>query len=127
QLLVMAAAAEPSGHLLGADVHPGQRADDVCYVPLIERVHGMLGESELLYIGDCKMAALGTRATIVAQGDYYLMPLPRSGTAGVEIDTWIEGLLASEEPWQLIWDEGEILGAGREFTRELTAQSTGSQ
>ena len=127
QLLVMAAAAEPSGHLLGADVHPGQRADDGCYVPLIERVHGMLGESELLYIGDCKMAALGTRATIVAQGDYYLMPLPRSGSAGAEIDAWIEDLLASEQPWQLIWDEGEILGAGREFTRELTAQSTGAQ
>jgi transposase len=126
QLLVMAAAAEPAGHLLGADVHPGQRADDVCYLPLIQRVHRMLGETGLLYIGDCKMAALSIRAAVVAQGDYYLMPLPRSGTAGQEIDAWIEEWLASAEPWQLIWDAGEILGAGREFTREIRVEAAGA-
>ena len=29
----------------------------------------------LLYVGDCKMAAVQTRASIQAQGDYYLCPL----------------------------------------------------
>jgi transposase len=126
QLLVMAAAVEPSGHLVAADVHPGQRADDVCYLPLLQRVHRILGETGLLYIGDCKMAALALRAALVARGDYYLMPLPRSGAAGEEIDAWIEAMLACEQSWQLIWDDGEILGAGREFTRELTAAAEGS-
>src|SRR5207247_9617734 len=82
-------------------------------------------ETGLLYIGDCKMAALSIRAAIVAQGDYYLMPLPRSGAAGREIDGWVEELLASEQPWQLLWDEDEILGAGREFTREIAAEAGG--
>jgi transposase len=127
QLLVMAAAVEPSGHLIGVDVHPGQRADDVCYLPLIERVHGMVGETGLLYIGDCKMAAVGIRAAVVAQGDYYLVPLPRSGAAGADIDAWIDETLESEGPWQLIWDGEDILGAGREFSRPVTAVAGGTQ
>src|SRR5262249_39704590 len=53
------------------------------------------------------------------------MPLPKSGATGQDIDDWIECLLASEQPWQLIWDEQEILGAGREFTRLLTAEAAG--
>lgn len=119
QLLVMAAAVEPSGHLLGADVHPGQRADDVCYLPLIDRVRAMMGRRGLLYIGDCKMAARGIRAALVAGGDYYLMPLPRGGEAKLEIETWIEAALSSEQPWQLIWDRGALLGGGLEFERDL--------
>jgi transposase len=121
QLLVMAAAVEPSGHLLGADVHPGNRADDPCYLPLIERVREMLGRTGLLYLGDCKMAALATRASIVAHGDYYLMPLPRSGEAGAVIDAWIEAVIESEAPWELIWEGEELLGAGQEFERPLEA------
>lgn len=40
QLKLMAAAAEPSGHLLACDVHPGQSADDPLYQPLITRYVG---------------------------------------------------------------------------------------
>jgi transposase len=121
QLLLMAAAVEPAGHCLGVDVHPGQRADDVCYRPLIERVRPLLGRPGVLWVGDCKMAALATRAAIVAHHDYYLMPLPRNGEAGQHCDGWIETLLAQDEPWQLLWDGETILGAGGEFERRLEA------
>ena len=40
QLKLMAATAEPSGHLLACDVHPGQSADDSLYQPLITRYVG---------------------------------------------------------------------------------------
>jgi transposase len=83
QLKLMAAAAEPSGHLLACDVHPGQCADDPLYTPLLQRVRGIVGRSGLLYAGDCKMAALATRAEITAHHDFYLVPLPLTGeTAG---------------------------------------------
>jgi len=90
QLKLMAAAAEPSGHLLACDVHPGQVTDDPLYQPLIARVRQMLGRSGLLYVGDSKMAALATRADIVAHGDYYLMPLPLTGETAPQVDAWID-------------------------------------
>jgi len=45
QLKLMAAAAEPAGHLLGCDVHAGQKADDPLYLPLIKRVRDLLGRT----------------------------------------------------------------------------------
>ncbi len=79
QLKLMVAAAEPSGHLIASDLHSGQRADDPLYTPLIHRVRAMLGRKGLLYTGDCKMSALETRADLVRQGDFYLMPLALTG------------------------------------------------
>lgn len=120
QLLVMAAAAEPAGHCLGVDVHPGHRSDAVCYLPLIERVRPLLGQAGVLWVGDCKMAALAIRAALVAHQDYYLIPLPRGGDAGQSVENWVEQVLASPEPWELLWDGATLLGGGRELTRELT-------
>ncbi len=40
----------------------GQRADDRLYVPEIQRVQQTVAKPGLLYVGDCKMAALPTRA-----------------------------------------------------------------
>src|SRR5689334_5242605 len=47
QLKLMAAAAQPTGHLLACDIHPGNVADDPLYIPLIERVRGLLGRQGL--------------------------------------------------------------------------------
>ena len=79
QIKLMAAAVQPSGLLLATDIHPGNAADDPLYVPMIQRVRGQLGRRGLLYAGDCKMAALETRADIASHDDYYLMPLPLTG------------------------------------------------
>ena len=46
---------------------------------MIERVRPLLGRTGLLYTGDCKMAALETRAAIAARGDFYLTSLPMTG------------------------------------------------
>ncbi len=70
QLKLMAAGAQPTGHVLACDVHPGNAADDPLYLPLLERVRSLVGRSGFLYAGDCKMAALATRAAIAQHGDY---------------------------------------------------------
>jgi transposase len=57
----------------------GNRADEPLYIPEIKRVQeAQLGSSEggLTFIGDVKMAALGTRAFVALSNDYYLCPLP---------------------------------------------------
>ncbi|MCI0527256.1 MAG: hypothetical protein L0Y56_07415 [Nitrospira sp.] len=84
QLKWMAAAAEPWGHILASEVHCGDKADDPLYGPLINRVRQMLGRRGLLYVGDSKMASFLTRAQIVANEDFYLMPLPMTGDTAKE-------------------------------------------
>ena len=78
QLKLMAAVAEPIGHLIACEVKGGQYADDPLYTPLIQRVRSIVGRRGLLYVGDCKMAVLNTRAEVVANPDFYLVPLQLS-------------------------------------------------
>ena len=63
QLKIMVAVAELSGHILASDFYLGQTADDPLYLPMTRRVRILLGRRGLLYVGDCKMAALATRRT----------------------------------------------------------------
>src|SRR4030095_9615659 len=53
----------------------GQTADDPLYLPEIAKVRQTAQCTGLTDVGDCKMAAIGTRAEIVAHQDYYLCPL----------------------------------------------------
>jgi transposase len=119
QVRLMAACAQPSGQLIATDVHAGNRVDDPCYLPLIQRVRQILGRSGLLYAGDCKMGALAVRAHLAKSGDYYLMPLSRSGEAHHLLDGWLAAFLQREVAWELAWQGTRILGAGGTLTREL--------
>ena len=96
QLKVALATLDPLGLPLATAVVPGDRADDPLYVPLVLRVGSVALQRGLLFVGDCKMGALRTRATIVERHDRYLCPLaatqvppdpwrrtwPRRGPAG---------------------------------------------
>jgi transposase len=125
QLKLMVAAAEPSGHLIASDVHPGQCADDPLYTPLLQRVRGIVGRTGLLYAGDCKMAALATRAEIAAHHDFYLMPLPLTGDTAAQCETWVTAIVAGTQEATLVWDGARLLGAGYECERPLTATVQG--
>jgi transposase len=126
QLKLMAAAAEPSGHLIACDIHPGQCADDPLYTPLLQRVRGIVGRTGLLYAGDCKMAALATRAEIAAHHDFYLMPLPLTGDTATQVESWITAIVEGVQEATLLWDGERLLGAGYEFTRPLRAMVDGA-
>ena len=121
QVKLMAAAAEPHGQLIACDVVAGQRADDPLYTPLIQRVRSILGRSGLLYAGDCKMAALGTRAELVLHEDQYLVPLPQTGETAREMAGWIDAIVDGAQPASLIWQGARLLGGGYEFTRPQRA------
>jgi len=96
QLKLMAAAALPGQHLVATQVVPGQMADDPLYLPLYDRVRQTIGRTGLLYTGDSKMAALATRATITAHGDYYLLPLPQTGETPEQMALWITQARAAQ-------------------------------
>jgi transposase len=123
QFKLMAAAAEPNGLFLAGDVHPGNAADDPLYLPLYRRVRTLLGRTGLLYAGDCKMAALETRAEMASRGDFYLTRLPQTGEVAAQFAAWVEAALTGEAAGKLveIRVEDDLLGAGYEFERSQTA------
>jgi transposase len=75
QLKLVLASLDPLGMPLATEVLSGEQADDPVYLPIIARVRSGLQQRGLLYVGDGKMAALQTRASIAAQRDFYLCPL----------------------------------------------------
>ncbi len=79
QFKLMLGTLDPLGLPLAADVVTGSAGDDPLYVPVYRRIRETLGQAGLLYIGDCKMGAIETRAVIAHGGDLYLVPLPRTG------------------------------------------------
>jgi transposase len=126
QLKLMAAVAQPTSQMVACDVVAGNCADDPLYLPLIRRVRQQLGRKGLLYAGDCKMAALETRAEVAAHGDFYLMPLPRTGEVAAQWDAWIEEALAKPEQLKSLSrpDEHgrpEKFARAYEWDRQLTA------
>ena len=130
QLKLMAAAAQPSGFLLATDILPGNAADDPLYLPLVRRVRDQLCRRGLLYAGDCKMAALGTRADIAVHQDYYLMPLPLTGETARDFPRWLNAIVAGGQTAELLRVTGDkgvasLFGAGYEFERPCQAEVGG--
>jgi transposase len=89
QIKVMMGALDPLGMPLSTDVVSGERADDGLYLPIIKRIRSGLCTSGLLFVGDCKMSALDTRAYLAQHQDWYLSPLPLTGTTAGAMDAWI--------------------------------------
>lgn len=123
QIKLMAAAAQPGGLFLAGDVHPGNAADDPLYLPLYRRVRPWLGRTGLLYVGDCKMAALETRAEIAANGDFYLTRLPLTGEVAAQFTSWVEAALTGDAVKKVveIRSEEKLIAKGYEFERAQSA------
>jgi transposase len=75
QVKIAMAVLDPLGLPLTTTVVAGHTADDPLYLPEIAKVRQIARITGLTYVGDCKMAAIGTRAEIVAPQDYSLCPL----------------------------------------------------
>jgi transposase len=78
QFKIAAAVLDPLGMPLVTTVVPGNTADDPLYIPAIQAVQQSFGMGGRTYVGDCKMATLGTRAFVAAGCDFYLCPLPET-------------------------------------------------
>lgn len=130
QVKVMLAALDPLGLPVATDVVPGQRADDPLYMPAIRRVRESLRCPGLLYVGDCKMAALATRAGLQAGGDFYLCPLSDLQLPAEELQDYLAPVWAGAQVLTPIEREGakgqqERLAEGYERVAILTAGDAG--
>ena len=97
QIKVMMGSLDPLGMPLATDVLSGERADDGLYIPVIDRIRRGLNASGLLFVGDCKMSALDTRAHIAGHQHVYLSPLPLTGATAEAMETWITAGVAQGE------------------------------
>src|SRR5713101_1092467 len=132
QIKVMMGSLDPLGMPLATDVLSGERADDGLYIPIMERVRIGLQTPGLLFVGDCKMSALDTRAYLVRHQDLYLSPLPLTGTTAEAMDAWVTTGVTQGEMGELeriirTNDRGhKVLAAeGYEFERTCDAPGDG--
>lgn len=133
QLKVMLAGLDPMGMPLVTQIVAGNAADDGLYIPAVDQVRHVLGQTGLLYIGDSKMEAVSTRAHIVAGDDYYLTPLSHKGSQGGLLTQLAASALAQEmelvEVFRQPADEQspELIAQGYETTRQQEAEVAGER
>jgi transposase len=130
QVKVMLSVLDPLGLPVATDVVPGQRADDPLYLPAITRVRESLGRRGLLYVGDCKMGALETRASLHAAGDFYLCPLselqvPPAVLEGYLAPVWMGDQLLTPIPREQAHGPPAVIAEGFERLEPLTAVVAG--
>lgn len=86
QLKISLSTLDPLALALTTTIVAGNAADDPLYLPEITKVRKSLRRKGVTYIGDCKLAALETRADIMAHGDYYRCPLTALQVPMAELD-----------------------------------------
>lgn len=131
QFKVMLATLDPLGLPVATLVVPGEQADDPLYVPAIQAARPVVGQGELLYVGDAKMSALSTRTFVALGGDYYLTPLPLSGEVPALLSKLVaaaeaQALTRVEDPPAEANQEPELLATGFEVTRSLESTWEGT-
>ena len=130
QVKIMLASLDPLGLPLATQVVEGNEADDPLYEPVIKQVRNILNREEVLYVGDCKMAASSTRAGIEHASDYYLMPLPATIVPNEVLDTYLKpvwGQIQVFEPICRYNNLGERveIAEGFELSETVTGQTDG--
>src|SRR5919112_517907 len=106
QFKIAAAVLDPLGLPLATTVVPGNAADDPLYIPAIQAVRESLGVGGRTYVGDCKMAALATRAFVAAGGDFYLCPLSGNQISRAERQELLQPVFDGTQGLEQVWRPG---------------------
>jgi transposase len=132
QLKVAIAALDPLGMPVSTLVVPGNSADDPLYVPQIQRVQQSFGAGGKTYVGDCKAAALGTRAYLASTQDYYLCPLAEKQFSREQRRELIQRVRQGQQTLQPVYrpkdklqDEDELVAEGFAVEEPLQANVAG--
>src|SRR5947209_7068245 len=127
QFKIAAAVLDPLGMPVATAVVPGNATDDPLYVPAIQAVRQALGVGGRTYVGDCKMAALATRAFVAAGGDFYLCPLSENQLGRDQRRALLQVVWNGTQALQPVWRPGpegqpdELVAEGFAVDVALTA------
>jgi transposase len=130
QVKVMQGVLGPLGLPLATEVVSGEQADDGLYIPIIKRLLTIVTQAGLLFVGDCKLTALATRAYLREQGQHYLAPLAMVGDTVAQMRDWVQAAVSGQQaltPVPLTDAQGQALPLvqGYETTRPCTAEVDG--
>jgi transposase len=106
QLKIAAGVLDPLGMPLATAVVPGNSSDDPLYVPVIQAVQQSFGVGGRTYVGDCKMAALATRAFVAAGKDFYLCPLSEKQLSRAQRRELLQPVFDGTQPLEQVWRPG---------------------
>jgi len=98
QVKVVLSTLDPLGMPVATQVVSGERADDPLYIPAIDQVRDGVGRRGLLYVGDCKLMSLETRAHLQAGSDCYLGPFSLVQIPQETLDDYLKPVWAKEQP-----------------------------
>ena len=127
QVKIALSTLDPLGVPFTVTVVGGQEADDPLYLPEIAQARRSVGQRQLTYVGDSKMAALATRADLAAHGDYYLCPLSAWQLPTAELDLLLAPVFAQQQALTEVHTRREVeeaeppdlLAQGFEYTVRL--------
>ena len=137
QLKISLSVLDPLGLPLTVTVVAGNTADDPLYLPEIAKLRKSFAGSGLTHVGDCKMAALATRADIAAHSDFYLCPLSAKQLPAEELDRLLEPVWSKQQPLvavrleqingqgdadEVADEASEPIAVGFEYSVELSGQ-----
>lgn len=125
QLKVVLSTLDPMGMPVATQVVGGNLADDPLYIPAIDEVREGIGESGLLYIGDCKMMSLETRAHLEAGGDDYLGPFALRQVSEARLGDYLEAVWTGKQTLKSVKRRGadgelEKVAEGFELSETVT-------
>lgn len=126
QLKVVLATLDPMGMPVATQVVGGNLADDPLYIPAIDEVRQGVGERGLLYIGDCKMMSLETRAHLEAGDDDYLGPFALTQVSEATLDDYLEPVWTGKQTLKSVKRRGasgtlDKVAEGFELSETVTA------
>src|SRR5438874_304090 len=127
QIKIAAAVLDPLGLPLTTAVVPGNSTDDPLYIPAIQAVQQSFGTGGRTYVGDCKMAALATRAFVAAGEDFYLCPLSENQISRAQRRALLQPVFDGTQALEPVWRPGgkgqpdELVAEGFGVDVELTA------
>src|SRR4029434_8405516 len=98
QLKIALATLAPLGLPMTIATVAGNTADDPLSLPAIAKVRRSVGLVGMTYIGDCTIAALATRADLVAHQDFSLCPLSAQQVSAEELERLLAPLWSGEPP-----------------------------
>jgi transposase len=133
QIKVALATLDPLGMPVTTLVVPGNCADDPLYVPEIQKVQRAFGKGGKTFVGDCKAAALGTRAYLASTQDYYLCPLPDKQVSAEQRRALLQPVWTGQQQLQQVYrpaEDGqaeELVAEGFSLDVPLQAQVNGQQ
>jgi transposase len=131
QIKINISVLDPLGLPLTTTVLSGETADDPLYIPEIKRVQQSLACQGVTYIGDCKMAAIQTRAYVVSSDNYYLCPLSAVQLNNEALTNLLKPVWTQQQALTPVYRdktlaEPELIAEGFEYNELLDSELDGS-